>query len=290
MKEHPYVLQGLVDLPASLQQAAGQWLKPDDPAKLILMIPRHTQTLLKNRRYVPQQALLFTSQGVLHVQEKTSPDQPPLATYLRSADLLYAHHSLILLYGCLELGGEVSGHLARIVVEYNTVGQQLLQPALQQFLRLAYGPAHAVEPHADLTNALLQNLAAQSLKFQSGLQFYALQPGEPLLGFVFQPRIVQRNWHLFSHPIAPATLLALTDREVILIEEERARGASYGWLITFCPRRCIAGIETMPKGEWQELCVHLARNNVTMDRRVTLENDTALAWETLWSGQSQREK
>ncbi len=180
--------------------------------------------------------------------------------------------------------------LARIVVEYNTVGQRLLQPALQQFLRLGYEPSHAVECQDDLTEALLRKLGAQSLKFRNGLQLYALQPDEQLLGFVFQAQIVQRRRYWFSRPIAPAALLALTDREVILIEEERVKGAAYGWLITFCPRGCVAGIETEPKGEWRELRVRLARNTVTMERRMTLENDTALAWETLWSGQSQREK
>ncbi len=290
MKEisRPYVVQSLADLPASFQQPVGRLLKPGEPADLILMIPRHTQTRFKHRRYVPQQALLFTSLGVLHIQEGVSPGQSPSATYLRGADLLYAHHSLILLYGCLELGGEVNGNLTRIVVEYNTVGQRFLQPALQQFLRLAYGPPHAPEPHGDLTEALLQQLGGQSFRFENGLRLYALQPDEQLLGFVFQPRIAQRRWRLFSHPIAPATLLALTDRQVILIEEERARGASYGWLITFCPRKHIASIETKPKTEWREVWVRLARNEVTIDRQATLESDTALAWETLWLSQNQQ--
>jgi len=285
--ERPYLVQNLADLPDGFQLPVAQGLPPDQAAQVILMIPHHTQTRTKRQRFVPPQVLVFTAQGVLHVQAGLSPGQPPTATYLRGADLLYAQHSLILLYGCLELAGEAQGHGVRIVVEYNTVGLELLLPALQQFLRLAYAPAPAAAPQDNQSQTLLQKLTAQSFKFESGLRFYALQPDEPLLGFVFQPRIVQRLWHLFNRGIAPAALLALTERTVILIEEERIKGASYGWLITFCPRRYLAGVETRPKRQWCEVSVRLTRNEATWEHRVMLDNEKAQAWEALWVNPNQ---
>lgn len=89
--------------------------------------------------------------------------------------------------------------LTHIVVEYNTVGYDLLQPALQRFLRLAWGTSdHSLEPGEDRTDVLVQGLGQQSFKFRSGLQIYSLQTGELVSGFVFQLRIIQRIFGIFQ--------------------------------------------------------------------------------------------
>jgi len=284
--EHPYRAKTVADLPGTLRQLAGQSLGPDEPANAIFVVP--PQMFLRNwwggLRHVPEQALLFTSQGVLHIQRAASPGQIGQTTYLRGDQLVYAHLSLLLLYGRLELVGQLRGALVRIIVEYNTVAHDLLQPALHQFLRLAWGQAQARE-NEDRTDALLRDLEEQSLKFRNGLRHYALQSDERLLGFVFQPRITQRYWRLFHRLIAPAALLALTDHELIAIEEDRTTSAAYGWLFTFCPRVCVVGIEARPCEAWQDLHVHLARGGVAAERRVTVGNEAALAWQALWTNQ-----
>jgi hypothetical protein len=289
MKEwsFPYTVERLADLPDSLRQGAEPVLEPSDPINSIIVIPRHTQTKVRRQPFVPQQALVFTAAGLLHAQEAGTAAQPPVVTYLTSADLLYAHHSLILLYGRLELAGATRGELARIVVEYNTVGQYLLQPALSQFLGLALGSPPAAQTDGDRTEILLNRLGAQSFKFSNGLRFYALQPNERLLGFIFQPRLVRRHLRLFHQLIAPATLLALTDLAVILIEEERTTPTAHGWLITICPRRRIASIESKPNKEWRDVCVRLTGDNLTIERQMTVDNETALAWEALWLSRDQ---
>ncbi len=285
--ERPYRLRSLAELPDDFRAPVERCLPSGELAQLILLIPRHTQTLVKRQRYVPQQALLFTAQGVLHIQGRPSPDEPPAATYLRGMDLLYARHSLILLYGCLDLEAVVDGNVTRIFAEYNTVGLPLLQPALQRFLRLAYGSPRAGEPPDDQTSALLQKLEAQSLKFWNGLRLDALEPSERLQGYVLQRRIIRRLAYVFRYPVAPAALIALTDCAVILIEEVLARGGAYGSHITWCPRKYIEGMETQPKKEWREVSVGLAKNAVTVERRVTLEEANAQAWEVLWRNRKQ---
>ena len=81
------------------------------------------------------------------------------------------------------------------------------------------------------------------------------QPGERLLGFVFQPRIIQRVLGIFPRLAAPAALLALTENEILLIEEGRTNATSYGWFVTFCPRRYVTGVESTPHSEWQNVYV-----------------------------------
>lgn len=106
---------------------------------------------------MPEQALLFTSQGVLHVQAPVEPDQPPSTTYFQAADLLYTRLSLLLLYGRLELIGSVGGDLTRVEVEFNTVGEYLLRPPLEQFLQLTWGQTKLdLPPESQLKATLAQ--------------------------------------------------------------------------------------------------------------------------------------
>jgi hypothetical protein len=283
----PYPVQSVADLPEHFQQAVRLSLKPGEQVNSILMFP--PQPFIK-RGGVPQQTLLSTSQGLLHVEEKDMPDQPPAVTCLPGEALLYAHHSLLLLYGCLELAGEVDGRSVRMVIEYNTVGQPLLDAVLKQYLRFTYGWADTEKSYNPQSNSLLDELGMQSFKFMNGLRLYALQPGERLLGVVFQPRITRTILRFFRHAIAPSSLLALTDQTVILIEEDKARGAAYGWLITLCPRKFVAKIESKPNHEWCDVTVRLLRNTVSEERKLTLETESALAWETLWAGKNQIER
>jgi len=281
---HPYQVEGLADLPDSLRQLAEQSLGPTEAVNLIFVVP--SQVLgghwWSGPRRVPEQTLLFTSQGVLHVQGTGAAGRAGQATYLRGGELVYVHLSLVLLYGRLELAGLVNGALSRIVVEYNTVGHVLLQPALHAFLRMAWKQAQA-QTNDDQTDMLLDELEGQSFKFRSGLRYHTLQHDERLLGFVFQPRITQSHWRLFRRLIAPATLLALTDQQLVVIEENRTLGAAYGWIFTFCPRTCLAAIEARPNTEWQDLTVRLVREPVTVDRQVTVSNEKAMTWRDLWT-------
>jgi hypothetical protein len=279
----PYQVKRLADLPDRLRQLAEPSLQPDEPVNTIFVVP--PQLPHRNQKGQPhplaEQALVFTSQGILHLLAEA--DEAPPVTYLHGADILYAHQSLILLYGRLELGGASDGRLARIVVEYNTVGLRFLQPAVQQLLTLAEGQTRVEASRPDATKALLETLGAQSFKFKNCLRGDALRPGEPLLGFVFQPRRIQRRWYVFRQLRTPATLFALTDREVILVEEDNT---SYGWLMTFCPRVCITSIESQTNQGERDLCVRLTRNNVTWERQIRLESPTVQAWEDLWLNQN----
>ncbi len=278
--QFPYEVSDLKDLPERFQQAAQPLLKPVEPITSILMLP--PQPFL-GRRGVPRQALLSTAQGILHIRD----GQPPTATYLHGESLLYVHYTLVLLYNRLELAGEVNGRLVHIVIEYNTVGQHLVEIMLTQFLYLTYGMAQPVASIREQNDALLQKLETESFKFMNGLRHYALQRGERLLGYVYQPRIKQPLLHFFNRPIAPSSLLALTDKAVILIEEEKVGGPSYGWVITLCLRKVVETVESRSNREWRNICIHLARNSVALDRQVMMENDKALDVESLWSSPKQ---
>ncbi len=276
--QFPYVVDILTDLPEGFQRAIQSCLPAEESIHSILMLP--PQPFMK-RGGVPRQVLLSTTHGILHVRD----GKPLTANYLRAESLLYVYHKLILLYGSLEVGGEVNGELVRIIAEYNTVGQYLLDDVLRRFIQKSYDTADPDAYIREQNNTILNELGKESFKFMNGLRLYALQPGERLLGYAFQPRIKEPVLHFFNRPIAPNSLFAVTDHAVVLIEEDKAHGASYGWIITLCPRNVVLTVENKPRKKWQELLVLLLKNNVNMERTLILEHDTTLACIALWASE-----
>ncbi|MCQ3980621.1 MAG: hypothetical protein DPW09_45010 [Anaerolineae bacterium] len=283
IETHPYLVSSLAELPSPLQAAARQALAPtEQPHHIFLVPPQSFFRSWLSRRYVPPQGLLFTAQGVLHVQEAASPGEPAQATYLRGDDLLYVQLRLLLLYGRLELVGLANGALTRVVVEFNTVGFSKLQSGLRQLLPLTWGAAKLET--SDTLDKTLSELDELPLKFKNGLRLYGLQPDECLLGVIFQRSLWKRYGRVLPHQVSANTLLALTDHELVIIEEEKTDWKNpYGWILTFCPLACLKEFETMPEGAWQELQLRLARKGVEVERRVKLGPETALNWQELWS-------
>lgn len=274
--QFPYAVKAPTELPEGFQQAVKSCLPAEESVRSILILP--AQPFMK-RGGVPRQALLSTTYGILHVRD----GNPPTVNYLPAESLLYVHHKIILLFGCLEFAGEVHGEEVRIAAEYNTVGQYLLDAALRQFLQLNHGRIDLGAGIQEQNSHILNELGKESFKFMNGLRLYALQPGERLLGYVFQPRIKEPFLRYFKRPVATASLFALTDRSLILIEEDKARGASYGWVITICPRNVVLTVESKPMQKWQELSVRLLKNNVSVERNLILENEAAQACQSLLS-------
>ncbi len=267
---YPYLVQGVLDLPEDFQRVIQALLKPEDSVNSILMLP--TQLYLK-RGGVPRQALLSTSRGLMHIED----GRPPIATYLLCESLLYVQHISILLYGRLEIVGEIDNKPVRLVAEYHTAGQELLKTALRRFLSLSYDTLNPDKTFVDQNDAILEKLSEQSFKFLNALRLDALQPGEQLLGYVFQPRIKEPFLHYFTRPIASASLFALTSQAVILIEESNATGASYGWVMTLSPRKVLLAVERRPMQEWEMLVVILLKGSLSEERSLILERKTALA-------------
>lgn len=282
--QFPYRLDSLAGLPENFRRAAETNLPSGEIPTEILLIPPGTFYDAPKKGggawSAPRQAAIFTSNGILHILDSTTGVCP--VTYLPAADLLYAHHSLILLYGRLELTGVVNGELTQTVIEYNTVGQYLIQPPLNRFLALACGENPDVAENTAQNEPLLEQLQAQSYKFASGLRLYGLLPGERLLGLVFQPRITRPFLKIFRLATAPNCLLALTGRTVILIDEDKIRGAAYGWLVTICPRQRVRGMVVHPAKWWQEIRLELEHRGVESTRSARLEAEHTEQWQNLW--------
>lgn len=286
---HPYRVECLADLPVALQQIAGQSLAAGDPPETIIYLPQQIvpRKFLEPawKSIIPEQALIFTTAGVWHLRAASPHGEAGLAAYLPGSTLLYAHLSLVLLYGRLELCGVGAEGLGRMVIEYNTVSHFLIQPALERLLSLAWGPASA-DREAGSAAPFFPDLQDATLKYRNGLRNYLLKFDQRLVGCILQPPITGRVFGLRPRKLAPPVLVALTDHQLVIIEEGIGNATSYGYYITYCPRRCIATIEFKKQAAWQEMIIHLSSGDAATMRMTRLEDTAAQAWQAVWAAQA----
>jgi hypothetical protein len=286
-REHPYQVSRLEELPPALQRLVDASPHLPEPLDKILVIPPQEMPRSWGGRggmvQVPYQALQFTTQGVYHLLEGKSAAEPGSIRYLQGADLLYAHLSIVLLYGRMELCAAVDDRQERIVVEYNTVSHELLQPALNRFLRLAWAGSAPPQATTDRTAYLLYELGQLSYKFRSGMEIYCLQPTEQLQRLVFQPRIVRKYLGLVRRPVAPGSLLALSDKQLILVTEGLTNPTIYGYFITFCPLANIQAMDTRPQNSLQEVRLSLQKGKAVSEHNFTATAEIAQDCLSLWS-------
>jgi hypothetical protein len=274
---HPYIIKKLEELPESLLRLAYNYTELLDSVDFMMVVPN--QTFLKGlfgRRFVPQQALLFYPEGVLHLQDARSPDRSGQATWIEGRDLRWLCSSLLLLYGKLEIMAEKGSTVQKIEVEYNTVAHDLVKPFIQRFLQSAWTDIPPVIE--DQLQFDLPEFSQLPYKFQSGLRIYALQPQEKICGLAFQPEILQPRLRLLRRKVSPNTLLALSDRQVVLIQEEIASTSNYGWVITHFPRQHIRKIDSDPFNEWQALHILAGVSSGVESKTVILDPTIAEKW------------
>lgn len=191
----PCSVGSLVNLPDSLRHLAMQSGEiANEPTSICVFPSRIRLKTWYSWEYIVEQALLFTTKGILHIKAPALPDQGAGIVHLRAADLLYTQLSLQLMYGRLEL---VDDCLSRVVVEFNASGFDVVQQGLQYLLGTSCPGNSVFNADAPLTETVLNELGRLSFKFKNGLHQYGLSAEEHLLGFVFQRSMWGRRWYLF---------------------------------------------------------------------------------------------
>jgi hypothetical protein len=277
MMHHPYIIKDMDELPIPLMQLAYNHMHLFDSFDFMIVIP--DQTFLKGlfgRRFVPQQALLFYPEGILHLQDTKPQEKAGKVTWIEAEHLRWLCSSLLLLYGKLEITAEKGQEVQKIEVEYNTVAHDLMKPYIQRFLKCSW--SSDLERLNDQLRFDQASISHLPYKFQSGLRIYAVQPQEEICGLVFQPEILQPRLGFFRRKITPNTLIALTDRQIVLIQEEIASTSNYGWVITHWPRQHIKDIHTEPLNEWQILQIQAGLSAEVEAKNITLAPDISKNW------------
>jgi hypothetical protein len=279
----------LADLSADLAGAAQTVLPPAGEVRGIFLVPPQEFPSWAKYRYSSRHALIFTSTEVIHAQTAAL-GQPAQVHLVPAAAVHYVQVGQLLLYGRLEIGYAANGQAQHVALEFNTVGWDLLQPALRELLRdvsvVSPPPPVGVQTPA-ISAAEIERLP---FKFASGLQIYTLSPGERLLALAFQPGLWTRCLLIFRRQVTPAIVMALTDRPVSLIEEERALTSkpSYGWTFTFIPRHGVTGMRSEPAPLGRLVSIEMLVQGASATCELEITTQVAATWEAQWRGHGNR--
>ena len=276
-ERHPSVLKSVAELPREFQSPAVTRLAEDEAIQTIIFFPAQIQ---RGWHYVPKQALLFTSTGVITLLASVWPDEAPQVTYLKSRALLYVKVTLILLYGFLEIVAQGHDTQVRLGVEFNAAFWDLLSPPLRKLLQATQAMPATLVNESAYSPTVGQALEELPLKFSNGIRIHGLLPGEELEETIFQPATRQRRLLLFWKLISADTLLLLTSNYMVVIQEEP--GVGQGWILSYLPRSRIAGMQNRTLSEWNELTVQLRGEEQTAEYKLLLKSETAQSWRERW--------
>lgn len=289
---HPYRADDLSALPESLRGAAKAALPVGTKSVSALVMPTDYRSSEESEdaHPVPEQALVFTDSGVLHVQASLTGEAAPSTVYIQPENLLYLKSSHILLYGRLELFGSVQSEPVKLVMEFNSVAWPLMETEWRGLVCKAIGLAPPA-PDEDRVESQREKALLESVpaKFAEGLRKYGLYTGEQLVGVIFQPAVWTQTLAVLDHQVAPNTLLALTDASMLVLEEERAlvrKTEQYGLVVMRIPWGAIVDVQSVVQDSLEELRISIAREGVSTERRVLLEPGKAQFWRGLWEGRT----
>ena len=144
--------------------------------------------------------------------------------------------ALMILYAYVQFTWINEGQAETVKIEFNAVRTAIIREQLDWLrdmisARIRYsGPC----PEGGLAS-LLANAPG---KFRDYLRA-ALLPTEPLLMAVYQSALRRSKGSARSRSISPNRIVAITDRHLILVEEEFVPDITYGAITRFCPLACI---------------------------------------------------
>ena len=278
--ERPRLLKRIEDLPVLLQQVYKSCPIPKKSLQAIFIAPQ--QIFYKHgKKMVPEQALLFTSNEVIHLQAPSAKNPDGCCIVVNDNEIFFLRLTLVLMYARLEISASGLKGLSCIDLEFEVSGHPLIEPYLKKTLTKAWvKPADRKAKPPD-RNSLIAQLP---YKFKNGLTLFALQPEEILQGCLYQPTIKEKVLGLFPREICPKIAIALTDRQLIFLEEIRARNElKYGWVITFCPLQKIQAVKVIHGRPLNQISFHLESQKVSSELVKQLNDQLLKKWENLWA-------
>lgn len=230
---------------------------------------------------MPLQTLIFMRDGVLHVTEPTSRGKEGSVQWVPAEGIISIKLSIILLYGLLEIWFFDLGKLSKLEVEFNTVGYPILGPMFRGLLRNTwkFNRLDMTELPRDKTFDEFEKI---SFSFYNGLKIEALQEDEKLLGHVFQREIKVPWLGIFHRSIAPQTAIAVTDKQIILLQQDLKFTKHHEeWIFTFCPSYRVADVKEVAFNQWQKISIQLLPFGQP-EIKIILEPKNAKKWRDIW--------
>jgi hypothetical protein len=191
--------------------------------------------------------------------------------YPQSAIDLMEFGSILLKAWLKIVGTDNNGCHTTTTVKFNSVTDYLLLPILQSWRSRQQPPGAAVLGDEQ---AKFDHLSREHYKFMN-MARRLLLPGDRVLAFIMQPEMRTPLAALFGRTYtrlqAPAHIVVLTDRELIIAAEESRRGwrddSKYGSISTYIPLPKITGValQRTPAGDLQVVIDLLGDEQLQLD-------------------------
>ncbi len=265
--------ESIDETPEPFREQLKNHLKPGEKIFLLVCAP----AFRSSREKFPATALAVTDQRWVIVAEK----QPGVASVSGAAfdETLLAEFTEILLFGELKIHFALDGKPHSGAAHFNTVTDGYYREATQFLL-------DGIEAGSPMVSGEASSYAAQLLsdlpmKFRNAVLEYVPQ-GRQILFTTHWPTLVGG----FRRELAPAAVLALTERELILITEDKPRrwfesksGPKYANIATYLPLARLAThrIGRHPKFCLLELETHVSRGAEVLEIMFPLENESKVA-------------
>lgn len=274
----PRKFQSVEDLPRPVAELVFQHLPPG-VIRLIVTIPPGAYPIRRKMwgielpfgwRQTPERTLIFGQDHFLMID--AARDEGFVCECIPLAALVELQHFQVLLYSWLALRWDASGEVRTARAEYNSVGTRLMWKGISA-IRETFAQRPLPGPGVDATS-----LADFPYKFRN-YTMSSLLPGEQLAGAVYQPaiRAQERRW---SRYISPNRVLALTDRSIVLIEDQHDRirwgsrsEADHAVMQRFLPLERFVGAEFERAVDSDQCILRFAMRNLLYEVRVPLLSD-----------------
>ena len=219
------------------------------------------------KRYVPWQALLFDDDLVVHVRDSLNMDESGTVKEISAGNLAYLKLNHCLLYGKLDIVCSNGKDENKVEVEYNTTSHRILEPNLERFLKASWQESRISVRGRDV----YERLRDIPTKYRNGVYIYVLQKDEELLDFLFLPKLVRRIGFIkinLTHNI----FLAVTDRQLVMVEDDLSPTSTYTWLLTYIPMDNVKGITFEKQKRFTRVLIKVKKDNLVKDLQLIIED------------------
>jgi len=203
----PTKLDAVFDAPEPLRTALVESIPSGEPVRLLV----HAPAFLKGDEKLPATVLAVTNNGWL-VASETAEGGAALEKSAFS-DILFLELTSILLLGQLRISFGAVDTSYFVTIKFETVGEEFYREAIDLMLA-GIGPVRTAVAEKDRNEASM--FEAWPMKFRNEAQRY-WPSGQRLLAAIQWPAVFGG----FQRQLAPAGALLITERELVLISEEK---------------------------------------------------------------------
>jgi hypothetical protein len=238
----PYIVESVNQLP--VRAATAIRLHQSEPSihSITVFPPQYSSTMHLGwlsgpwfglRKTPRRTVVLGDHQAIIVAVDRRGNQTTQIIPYTALIDIELA---LMILYAYVQFTWINEGRAETVKIEFNALRSAIIREQVDWLrdmisARIRYsGPC----PEGGL-DCLLANVPG---KLRDYLRV-ALLPTEPLLMAVYQPALRRSKGSARSRGISPNRIVAITDRHLILVEEEFVPDTTYGAITRFCPLDCI---------------------------------------------------